>query len=98
MVHQPMKPPTVVKLANQLNTVAVPLEMVIKVKREGNDYPYTCSVYGPLYPDQNKTHTESDGNQRKTTLRDSTEDFWSLATDRKTVQDTRGRVQKTAAG
>ena len=45
-----------------------------------------------------KTHAESDGNQRKTVLRDSAEDLRGLATDRKTVQDTRGRVQETVTG
>jgi hypothetical protein len=39
ITHQPMKPPTVDKLTNQPNTVAAPLETVMKVKREGSDYP-----------------------------------------------------------
>jgi len=37
MTHQPMKPPTVVKLTNQPNTVAASLETVMKVKREKSD-------------------------------------------------------------
>ena len=49
MTHQPMKPPTVVKLTNQPNTVAAPLETVMKVKREKSDYPCAHSIYGPSY-------------------------------------------------
>ena len=41
MDHQPTKPLTVVKLTSQVNTVAAPLETVIKVKKEKSDYPYT---------------------------------------------------------
>jgi len=41
MDHQPMKPPTVVKLTNQPKTVAAPLETAMKVKRENKDCPRT---------------------------------------------------------
>jgi len=54
MTHQPMKPPTVVKLTNQPKTVAAPLEAVMKAKRENKDYPYTRSVDGPSFPSKKR--------------------------------------------
>ena len=45
-----------------------------------------------------KAHTESDGGQRKTALRDSAEDLRGLVTDRKIEQDTRRRMQATVSG
>ena len=95
MTHQPIKPPAVVKLTNQPKTVEAPLETVIKVRRENRDCPCTCSVHSQYIQTNEKTHAESDGNQRKTVLRDSAEDLGGLATNRKTVQDTGGRVQET---
>jgi hypothetical protein len=40
MTHQPMKPPTDVKLTSQLKTVTAPLETAMKAKREKRDYPH----------------------------------------------------------
>ena len=98
MTPQPIKPPTVVKLTNQPKTVEAPLETVMKAKRENRDCPYTRSVYSQYIRTNEKTHAESDGNQRKAVLRDLAKDLRGLATDRKTVQDTRGRVQETVTG
>lgn len=97
MVHQLMKPLTVVKLTNQLNAVSAPLETVMKVKREKSDYPHTRSVDGQLCLNRNKTHAESDGSQWKTTLRNSAEDLGGLATNGKAVQDAGGSVQGAGA-
>ena len=88
----------VVKLTNQPNTVAAPLDTVMKVKREKSDCPYTRSARGPMYLNQTKTHTKSDRNQWETALRESAEDLGGLATDGKTEQDTRRTVQETIAG
>ena len=38
MTPQPMSPPTVVKLTNQPKTVLAPLDTVMNVKRENEDY------------------------------------------------------------
>jgi hypothetical protein len=88
-----MKPPTVVKLTNQPKTVLAPLETVIKDKKENKDYPLAVSIGNPQYPGKCKTHTGSDGNERKPRFRNSTEDLGSLTANGKTEKDTGGRVQ-----
>ena len=70
----------------------------MKVKRENKDYPWIRSVGVPLHRNGCKTHTESDGDQRKSDLRDSAKDLGGLATDGKPKQDTRGSIQTTIAG
>ena len=54
MTHQPMKPPAVVKLTNQPNTVAASLETVMKAKREKSDHPCAHSAYGPPYSNRTR--------------------------------------------
>lgn len=70
----------------------------MKVKRENKDYPCARSVGVLPHRNRCKTHTESDGDQWKSSIRDSAKDLGGLATDGKSEQDTRGSVQVTVAG
>jgi hypothetical protein len=97
MTHQAMKPPTVVKLTNQPKTVLAPLETVMKDKTENKDYPLAVLIGNPQYTGKCKTHTGSDRNERKPRFRNSAEDLRGLTANRKTEQDTGGRVQIATA-
>ena len=64
----------------------------MNAKSENTAYPSIISVDHPQCPNTDETHTESDGNQWKASLRNSAEDLGSLTTDRHAVQDARGGV------
>jgi hypothetical protein len=92
-----MKPLTVLRLTNQPKTVLAPLETVMKVRRENKDYPFTHSISNLPWSTEDKTHTESDGNQWKPGLGNPTEDLRGLTTNGKAKQDARRSIQTTIA-